>query len=68
MNKTLRNKIDTKIIKFNAEQLSILNRVVGDRIVHNQHRDGGKCVKLMQDLLGDINQIRDYKFREGEYG
>ena len=56
MNKTLKNKVDTKLRKFNSNQLSILNHVVGDMIIHNQHRDGGKCVKLMQDLLGNINK------------
>ena len=56
MNKTLKNKVDTKLKKFNFKQLNILNHVVGDMIIHNQHRDSGKCVKLMQDLLGNINK------------
>jgi hypothetical protein len=51
-----KNKIDTKLKKFNSNQLSILNHVVGDMIVYHQHREGGKCVKLMQDLLGNINK------------
>ncbi len=51
-----KNKIDTKLKKFNSNQLSILNHVVGDMIVYHQHRKGGKCVKLMQDLLGNINK------------
>ena len=67
MNETLKNKVDTKLRKFNSKQLSILNHVVGDMIVYNQYREGGKCVKLMQDLLGNINQTRSYKFREGKH-
>ena len=67
MNKTLKNKVDTKLRKFNCNHLSILNHVVGDMIVHHQHREGCKCVKLMQDLLGNINQIKSYKFREGKH-
>ena len=46
--------MDKRLKDFNFNQLRILTHVVGD--ISHQHREGGKCVKLMQDLLGNINK------------
>ena len=48
--------MDKKFKDFNSNQLRILNHIVGDIIIYHQYRKDGKCVKLMQDLLGNINK------------
>ena len=48
--------MDKRLKDFNFNQLRILTHVVGDMIIYHQHREGGKCVKLMQDLLYNINR------------
>ena len=48
--------MDKRLKDFNFNQLRILTHVVGDIIISHQHKEGGKCVKLMQDLLGNINK------------
>lgn len=59
--------MDKRLKDFNFNQLRILTHVVSDIIVYNQHREGGKCVKLMQDLLDNINETKSYKFKEGKH-
>lgn len=56
-----------KLKTFNSKQLGTLNLIVGDMIVKHQFREGGKCIKLMQDLLDNVIKIKFSKITTGEY-
>lgn len=57
--------MNARLKKFTSSQLSTLNLIVGDMIVKHQFKEGGKCIKLMQDLLDNINETN--KIKRGGY-